>query len=49
MEVYQKSTKPLIDFYQQRGVLVTIEAEGSPEEIYERTVVALDGSLSKPA
>jgi adenylate kinase len=43
MEVYQKSTKPLIDFYQQRGLLVTIEAEGSPADIYERTLVALNG------
>jgi len=45
MEVYQKSTKPLIDFYQQRGVLVTVEAEGTPEEIYERTLVALNGAV----
>lgn len=43
MEVYEKSTKPLIDYYQSRGVLVTIEAEGSPEEIYERTLKALNG------
>jgi adenylate kinase family enzyme len=27
----------LIEFYQQRGLLVTIEAQGSPEEIYQRT------------
>jgi adenylate kinase len=42
MEVYEKSTKPLTDFYQQRGLLVTIEAEGTPEEIYQRTLAALD-------
>jgi adenylate kinase len=36
MEAYQKSTRPLIDFYRQRGLLVTIAADGSPEEIYER-------------
>jgi len=47
MEVYQKSTKPLIDFYQQRGVLVTVEAEGTPEEIYERTLVALNGNATR--
>ncbi len=38
MEVYEKSTKPLIDFYRKRGLLVTIEAEGTPEEIYQRTL-----------
>jgi len=41
MEVYEKSTKPLADFYRQRGLLVTIEAEGTPEEIYQRTLTAL--------
>ena len=44
MEVYEKSTKPLTDFYRQRGLLVTIEAEGTPEEIYQRTLAAL-GSI----
>jgi len=37
MEAYEKSTRPLIDFYKKRGLLVTIKAEGSPEEIYQRT------------
>ena len=41
MEVYEKSTKPLTDFYRQRGLLLTIEAEGTPEEIYQRTLMAL--------
>jgi adenylate kinase len=44
MEAYQKSTKPLIDFYKQLGLLVTIAADGSSEEIYERTrQLALEG------
>jgi len=42
MEVYEKSTKPLIDYYSRRGLLLTIVAEGSPEEIYKRTIAALD-------
>ncbi len=37
MAAYEKSTRPLIDFYQKRGWLVSIKAEGSPEEIYQRT------------
>jgi adenylate kinase len=40
MEAYQNSTKPLIDFYQQRNLLVTIAADGTPEEIYHRTRLA---------
>jgi len=37
MEAYQTATKPLIDFYQQRGLLFNISAEGSPEEVFQRT------------
>jgi adenylate kinase len=47
MEVYEKSTKPLTDFYQQRGLLVTIEAEGTPEEIYQRTLTGLNSPRNR--
>jgi len=41
MTTYQKSTKPLIDFYDLRGLLVTVAASGTPDEICERTLLAL--------
>jgi adenylate kinase len=41
MAAYEKSTRPLIDFYQKRGLLVTVPAEGSPEDIYQRSRLAL--------
>ena len=47
MDVYEKSTKPLTDFYQQRGLLVTIEAEGTPEEIYQRTLTGLNSPRNR--
>ena len=37
MQAYETSTRPLINFYEQRGLLVSISAEGSPEQIYHRT------------
>lgn len=44
MDAYENSTKPLIDFYRARGLLVTIHADGKPEEIYRRSLVALDNA-----
>ena len=41
MEVYQKSTSPLIEFYAKRNLLVTIPAHGQPEEIFQRSLEAL--------
>ena len=45
MQAYEKSTRPLIDFYRKRGLLVTIKAEGSPEEIYQRTMETVNAAV----
>jgi adenylate kinase len=37
MYAYEKSTAPLAEFYRRRGLLVSVSASGSPEEIFERT------------
>jgi len=41
MAAYERSTAPLIEFYKSQGLLLTIIATGSPEEICERTIMAL--------
>jgi adenylate kinase len=46
MAAYEKSTRPLIQFYQERGLLVPIIAGGTPEETFQRTMVALEGVLT---
>jgi adenylate kinase len=42
MEVYAKSTAPLIEYYRKAGLLVPISADGSAEEILQRTLKALE-------
>lgn len=41
MEVYEKSTAPLTAYYQQRGLVVPIFADGGPEPVFQRTLGAL--------
>ena len=41
MAAYEKSARPLMEFYRQRSLLVNILAEGTPEEIYKRTRLSL--------
>jgi adenylate kinase len=41
MKAYRHSTTPLIEFYRQRGLLLTVPADGAPAEILQRTVWAL--------
>mgnify|MGYP001824639307 FL=1 len=41
LDVYRENTEPLIEFYRERDKLVSINAEGSIDEVYERLVEAL--------
>ncbi|MBZ0287432.1 MAG: nucleoside monophosphate kinase [Anaerolineae bacterium] len=41
LEEYKRSTAPLEAFYAGNGVLVTVSAEGAPEDIFQRTVDAV--------
>jgi adenylate kinase len=38
LEAYERSTAPLIAFYQKLCLLIDVEAKGSPEEICNRTM-----------
>jgi adenylate kinase len=41
LEVYAESTRPLLDYYGQQGILARIEGIGRPEEIEGRILKAL--------
>ncbi len=42
MEAYERLTLPLIDFYSRLGLLVSVSATGSSQEILARTMEALE-------
>jgi adenylate kinase len=41
LEAYERTTAPVIDFYRQLGLLLSVAAAGSPEEVCTRTISAL--------
>lgn len=41
LEAYQRNTAPLIKYYRDLGILVEINAAGTADEIYSRTISAL--------
>lgn len=41
LSVYREQTEPVVDYYRSRGLLKTIDADGSMEEVYERLVDVL--------
>ena len=41
LEVYRENTEPLIEYYRKRGKLLTVDAEGPINEVYERMTAAL--------
>lgn len=42
LEAYEQSTSPLIEFYRRQGLLLSIPATGSPDDICSHTLVALN-------
>ena len=38
---YQEGAAPLLRFYRQKEILLSVKAEGTPEEVFERTLAAL--------
>ncbi len=46
LDAYERSTAPLIQFYKQLGLLVSVAATGSPTEICANTMAALEAFAS---
>jgi len=42
LDVYREQTEPVVGFYQKRGKLKSVNAEGSIDEVYDRFKAALE-------
>jgi len=49
MKAYTDSTAPLIEFYRRLGLLISVPAHGTPDEIFKRTIAALNGVATNGA
>jgi adenylate kinase len=49
LEAYDRSTAPLIAFYQKLGLLMQVDASGTPDEICAKTLAGLDGKRAASA
>jgi adenylate kinase len=44
LDLYERETVPLTDFYRAKGLLVTIEGVGEPDDVFARLRAAVEGS-----
>ncbi len=49
MAVYESETAELMNIYRGRGLLVSVDGEGTPDDITERIVAAIDNSVAAKA
>lgn len=42
MEVYDEKTKPLIDYYKNKGILKDVDASAAPDEVFSNIIKVLD-------
>ncbi len=45
MNVYESTTFPLLDYYKKQGKLLTVDGNGSINEVYERILALLSNSV----
>ena len=43
LKVYHETTAPVIDYYRNRGILMTVSGVGDIEEIFNKVASALEG------
>ena len=43
LEVHEQQTRPVVDFYETKGVLRRVDGQGSQDEVFGRIDAALDG------
>ena len=46
LELYEEQTAPLLDWFDARGLLATVDGVGAPDEVFERIVAAVGRSRS---
>ena len=42
LELYEEQTAPLLDWFDARGLLATVDGVGTPDEVFERVVAAVE-------
>ena len=47
LDVYQQETQPVLNYYQQQGLVVTIDGNGTVEDVFQRIEQATDIKRSK--
>jgi adenylate kinase len=46
LEIYSEQTMPAIEWFDSKGVLVRVDGLGTPDEVFERLVAAIDERLT---
>ena len=47
LELYERETEPLIEFYRERDLLVTVDGLGTMDEVFDRLVAAIDSARER--
>jgi adenylate kinase len=47
LEIYEEETAPLIAWYKQRGLLASVDATGSPDDVAARVIAVVEGARAR--
>jgi adenylate kinase len=44
LDLYEKDTRPLLDFYDGFGLLITVDGDGNPDDVFDRILEAIESA-----
>jgi len=47
LELYERDTRPLLDYYEELGRLVTVDGDGDPDEVFDRILGAVEAARER--
>lgn len=45
LALYEEQTRPVLDWFEQRSMLITVDGVGTPEEVFDRLCAQIDAKL----
>ncbi|MHB1496622.1 MAG: adenylate kinase family protein, partial [Acidimicrobiales bacterium] len=48
LEIYEAETAPLVAWYRERGLLISVDATGTPDEVTARVVAGVEERRGHP-
>ena len=47
LELYERDTRPLLDYYEELGLLTTVDGDGAPDDVFNRILQSVEAARER--